>query len=252
MNTETFVIKVPASTANIGPGFDTTGMALDLYLTMTVTLVDRPFPTSSEPLPLCFSFEIQYSGDSPGTISPDPHKNLITKTAQHIINVANKVRGTLVDASSRPIPVKVHVDNPIPLGRGLGSSGAAVVAGVILGDKLSHLELTKEQWVDAATVIEGHPDNVAASILGGLVVNCVKDITQDIPRPEESLDNEAALTHKLTKIIAEKERLVYSQTHSFSPSVQVLTLVPDYQLSTEKSRSVLPLTYSRFDAVEFD
>lgn len=129
---DSFVIKTPCSSANIGPGFDVIGLALSVYLELHVT-VDRSKTTSSEPL----NCRITYEGEGEGSddISLDPQTNLITRVALYVLRCH--------DQREFPVETHVHIKNPIPLGRGLGSSGAAVVAGVFLGKevgKLTHLD----------------------------------------------------------------------------------------------------------------
>jgi homoserine kinase len=127
---DSFVIKTPCSSANIGPGFDVIGLALSMYLELHVT-IDRSKPSSSEPL----NCVITYEGDGEGDISLNPEVNLITRVALYVLRCHGQ--------RSFPVETRVHIKNPIPLGRGLGSSGAAVVAGVLLGKEcggLHHLE----------------------------------------------------------------------------------------------------------------
>ena len=135
MATERFTIKTPASSANIGPGFDVIGLALSLYLELHVT-IDRSKPGSEHPLNCRITYEGE--GDDSGEIPLDPDANLITRVALYVLRCHNQ--------RSFPVETHVHIKNPIPLGRGLGSSGAAVVAGVMLGKevgKLDHLDLDR-------------------------------------------------------------------------------------------------------------
>lgn len=127
---ESFVIKTPCSSANIGPGFDVIGLALSMYLELHVT-IDRSKPSSSKPL----NCEITYEGDGEGEISLSPEVNLITRVALYVLRCHGQ--------RAFPVETHVHIKNPIPLGRGLGSSGSAVVAGVLLGKEcggLHHLD----------------------------------------------------------------------------------------------------------------
>lgn len=129
---DSFVIKTPCSSANIGPGFDVIGLALSIYLELHVT-VDPSKGSSQEPL----NCRITYEGEGEGgaDISLDPQVNLITRVALYVLRCHGQ--------RAFPAETHVHIKNPIPLGRGLGSSGAAVVAGVYLGrelGKLHHLD----------------------------------------------------------------------------------------------------------------
>lgn len=140
-----FTITIPASTANIGPGFDSMGMALERYLTLTV------FEHHSWELKHCSPFlpkEVSYE------------KHFIYQVASE---VAKRYEKTLPAC-------KVIIESHIPLARGLGSSASAVVAGIELANQLCELSLNKREKLALATQIEGHPDNVAPSLLGGLVI----------------------------------------------------------------------------------
>lgn len=125
---ESFTIKTPCSSANIGPGFDVIGLALSIYLELQVT-VDRGRARSEHPL----NCRITYEGQGEGglDISLNPQSNLITRVALYVLRCH--------DQRAFPVETHVHIKNPIPLGRGLGSSGAAVVAGVFLGRELGGL-----------------------------------------------------------------------------------------------------------------
>ncbi|ORZ30884.1 ribosomal protein S5 domain 2-type protein [Catenaria anguillulae PL171] len=132
--TRSIQLRVPASTANLGPGYDSLGMALSLYLT-------------------------------PGAISLDPSKNLISRTLLDTLRAAH----TSLPADS---VLSIHIDNPIPTGAvGLGSSGSAVVAGVVLANWAAQLGWSRDKLLQHCVAIEGHPDNVAPSLLGGFVAS---------------------------------------------------------------------------------
>jgi homoserine kinase len=125
---EEFVIRTPCSSANIGPGFDVIGLALSIYLELRVT-VDRSKTSSDHPLNCRITYEGQGEGSS--DISLDPSANLLTRVALYVLRCH--------DQRAFPVETHVHIKNPIPLGRGLGSSGAAVVAGVMLGKEVGGL-----------------------------------------------------------------------------------------------------------------
>jgi homoserine kinase len=140
---ESFVIKTPCSSANIGPGFDVIGLALSMYLELHVS-IDRTKAASGHAL----NCRITYEGEGEGTdeISLDPQVNLITRVALYVLRCH--------DQRSFPAETHVHIKNPIPLGRGLGSSGAAVVAGVMLGKECGGLHhLTPERLFDFCLMI---------------------------------------------------------------------------------------------------
>src|SRR5699024_5325547 len=141
-----FQIKVPASSANIGAGFDSMGMAVNRYLTLNVETSDKwTFNHQSKHLPVIDQYEEQY----------------IYQVAHQI---ATKYKKKLH-------PHQVNVTSTIPLARGLGSSAAAVIAGIELANEICELHLTEDDKLRLATEIEGHPDNVAPALLGGLVVS---------------------------------------------------------------------------------
>jgi homoserine kinase len=124
-----FTIKVPASTANLGPGFDVLGCGLSLYLVLTVK--------SSE------ITKITYKTND--NVPIDPSENYICQIAQYIANAHKMVLpGFALD-----------VENNIPLGRGLGSSGSAIVGGILMANELLSLNLTRQDVFDYACFIEG-------------------------------------------------------------------------------------------------
>lgn len=137
-----FVIRTPCSSANIGPGFDVIGLALSLYVELYVT-IDRSKSSSQHP----FNCLVSYDDRSGSTeeISLDPEVNLITRVALYVLR-CNEQR-------TFPVETHVHIVNPIPLGRGLGSSGTAVVAGVMLGNQVGQLGLSKKRLLDYCLMI---------------------------------------------------------------------------------------------------
>lgn len=142
MASSSFTIRTPCSSANIGPGFDVIGLALSLYLEVHVT-VDSSKTSSQHPLNCVISYE-DHSG-STEEISLDPEVNLITRVALYVLRCHNQ--------RAFPVETHVHIKNPIPLGRGLGSSGTAVVAGVTLGNEVGRLGLTKDRLLDYCLMI---------------------------------------------------------------------------------------------------
>ncbi|RRK11883.1 homoserine kinase [Lactiplantibacillus garii] len=133
-------ISVPATSANLGPGFDSIGIAVDMQLTLQVIQpsdhwrIDHPF----------------------GEEVPNDEHNLIIKTA---LTLEPKLK-----------PQHLQMTSKIPLARGLGSSSTAIVAGLVLANELSGRQRSLDELLAVATRLEGHPDNVAPAILGGLVV----------------------------------------------------------------------------------
>jgi len=188
-----FTITVPASSANIGPGFDSAGLAVERYLTLKVARQDQwEFKHLSPFLP----------------VETDYEEHFIYQVAK---KVAEKHEQVLP-------PCKVIVDSDIPLARGLGSSASAVVAGIELANQLCELKLSRTEKLAYATEIEGHPDNVAPALFGGLVVS-VKSVGGEIDFvqiPNIDLD--------------------------------LILYIPNVELKTEEARNVLPNQFTRDEA----
>ena len=142
MTSTCLLIKTPCSSANIGPGFDVIGLALSLYVELHVT-IDTSKSSSQHP----FNCVVTYEDRSASTeeISLDPEVNLITRVALYVLRCN--------DQRTFPVETHVHIVNPIPLGRGLGSSGTAVVAGVMLGNEVGRLGLSKSRLLDYCLMI---------------------------------------------------------------------------------------------------
>ncbi|CAG8528027.1 5200_t:CDS:2, partial [Acaulospora morrowiae] len=218
-------ITVPCSSSNIGPGFDVLGVSLSLYLTVELDLLER------EPgKEYCNEVVLTYSGEGANTIPLEIEKNLITKTALYVLS-CNNIKGF-------PSPLNIHVDNPIPLGRGLGSSGAAIVAGVMLGDVVGNLGLTKERMLDYCLMIEHHPDNVTAALMGGFVASYLRELGGD----EDDVTNNASVP-VVPEGIGNYIRLRWAK------EIKAITIIPQFEVSTEKARSVLPIKYEKQDVV---
>jgi homoserine kinase len=197
LNGKKITVRVPGSTSNLGPGFDALGLALSIYNEVTLEVLD----VAGEPV-------VEIQGEGAGSL-PRTRENLVVRAASAVL--AGRERGKL----------KVSCINMIPLARGLGSSAAAAVAGIFAANALLGKEgLTREQLLEYAVALEGHPDNVAPSIFGGLVA-CVKSRKQSQTFPLKA--------HK---------------------DLAAAVCVPEFELLTSKSRSVLPETYLRADAVD--
>ncbi|KAI5831214.1 homoserine kinase [Schizophyllum commune Tattone D] len=238
----TFTIRVPATSANIGPGFDVVGLSLSLYLTLTVTVPaqspDTPFVPPA----------ITYSGEGAGEVPLDAYKNLTTRVALYVLRCH--------DISSFPSALKIHCDNEIPFGRGLGSSGAAVIAGVLLGNELGQLKLSTVRLLDFALMVERHPDNVTAALVGGFVGSYLKEL--------DARDTQAASV-PLSEVLPEyppdagedwgrdppvpPNGIGHYIRFGWSKSIKAVAIIPRFELSTAKAREALPLEYSRKDLV---
>ncbi|MDE3109801.1 MAG: homoserine kinase, partial [Acidobacteriota bacterium] len=146
-----FEVRVPASTANMGAGFDCLGLALEMYLSVRATLLSQPSARTQA-----------RSRGVRGTsaLPKDPDQNLIFRAMRFA-----------ADREGFSLPrVRLAVQNEIPVAGGLGSSAAATVAGLALGYLVQGRQVPKETVLRYATEMEGHPDNVAAALFGGFVV----------------------------------------------------------------------------------
>ena len=187
-------VRVPASTANLGPGFDCLGLALDLYNTVSLSLASVT--------------EVLLSGAGADSLPAGPD-NLVLRAAQR-----------LAEHAGREVPGwKLVAHNEIPLARGLGSSSSAIVGGLVAASQVLELDLPAPELLDLAADLEGHPDNVAPALLGGLTV-----CAQDGPH-----------THCL--------RLPPPE------GLYLAVAIPDWEVNTHAARQLLPAEYSRADAV---
>ncbi len=147
-----FQLRVPGSTSNLGPGFDTLGLALSLHNRLIVR-------TTADP-----GLTLSISGTGEGAL-PRDERNLFYRSA---VAAADRV--------GKPLPgLDVAMENRIPLARGLGSSSTAIVAGIMTTHMLSGEPFSRSEMLDLATELEGHPDNVSACLYGGLTVCSLAD-----------------------------------------------------------------------------
>ncbi|PKG23609.1 homoserine kinase [Niallia nealsonii] len=186
-------IRVPASSANLGPGFDSIGLALDLYLTLDVILSDK-----WEVIPMNRELEE----------FPKDDTNFIVKTAAEVAKRYNK----------ELTPCQIKVSSNIPLARGLGSSASAIVAGIELADCICDLKLSKKEKFHIASLMEGHPDNVGASIFGGLIIGCQLDEDIDV-EVIHSIDLELVAVVPKEELLTKSSRGVLPEAMSYSESV---------------------------------
>lgn len=188
---ETVKVRVPGTTANCGPGFDTIGIACDIYNEMTLTLSDRG------------ELSVTVWGEGAASI-PCDERNIAYRAIREVFRrIGRQYSG-----------VEIEMNNAIPLARGLGSSAAAIVAGLVAANAATGYQLADDVILDLATMIEGHPDNVAPAIYGGVTVS--------VMRGEKPL--------ALRFLPAKPLKLVVA--------------VPDFSLSTKTARQVLPRVVS--------
>jgi homoserine kinase len=196
-----FEVRVPASTANLGAGFDCLGLALEMYLSVRATVLSTPGARTR-----ARSRGVRGTAELPR----DPDQNLIFR-AMH----------STAQQEGLDLPrVRIAVQNEIPVAGGLGSSAAATVAGVALAFSAAGKPIPKDMVLRYAAKMEGHPDNVAAALIGGLVVT--------FSRSDGSV---AAVRKRWPKVI------------------RLIVVTPNVKLETKKSRAVLPQSIPRADAV---
>ncbi|MDA8887401.1 homoserine kinase [Pontimonas sp.] len=195
----TVVVEVPATTANLGPGFDTLGMALTIQDRLSATVMDTP------------GVVVDVHGVGEGEV-PTDETNLIARSMAHAF-------------ASKKIPMPgIHLEahNVIPHGRGLGSSGAAIVSGVMAAKGLLEgiAEFSASELLALATDMEGHPDNIAPSLFGGLTIAWMTD---------EGPKHKKLSVHR---------------------GVSLVVAVPeDSSMSTQLARSLQPETVPHQDAI---
>lgn len=190
-------VRVPATSANLGPGFDAMGLALQVYNEMTLSIA------SEEEKP-----GVEIMGEGAESL-PRDRSHLSLRAADALFEAAGL----------KPPLWALHQFNRIPPGAGLGSSAAAIVGGMVAANTFLPQPFTRKQILELAESMEGHPDNAAPALYGGMVISC-----------------------------REHGRLCTFQT-ALPPGLRLLLAIPDFKLSTSEARSVLPEQVSRSDAV---
>lgn len=183
-------VKVPATSANLGPGFDVAGLAVTLYNTFTFELLDDGLEITGCPEQFCNADNMTYQAFVEGA----------------------KTCGLLFKG------LRIECSGDVPYTRGLGSSSTCIVAGIVGAYAFVDRYDERQEILELATKIEGHPDNVAPAIFGGLTVSVMSDGVTTLNIPVK---------------------------HDY----RFVAMIPPFTLSTEKSRSVLPQVLSRSDAV---
>ena len=199
-------VKVPASTSNLGPGFDCIGMALPVY--NTITIEETVLPGTG--IEINVINESENADDLLTEHMPLDENSIIYKAVEILYNSIGQT----------PSELKITIHSQIPIARGLGSSASVIVGGLLAANELLGRPADEAALLSIATEVEGHPDNVTASIVGGLVLTSLEDdgsvVYRKLDWPEEW---------------------------------QITVCIPDYELSTEISRSVLPKEVPIQDAV---
>ncbi len=188
-------IRVPATSANMGPGFDSLGVALSLYNYISVEEMES-------------GLDIKIL-DETKRFLPTDERNLIYRSMQKVFE----------RTGYRPKGIKLVLENNIPIARGLGSSSAVIVGGLMAGNAIADYPLTKEQLLLMAAEMEGHADNVTPAVMGGFTVSTFQ-----------------------------KGRINYVK-HNLNDDLCFAAIIPEFRLPTQKSRSVLPRFVLHKDAV---
>ncbi|KAG5363685.1 Homoserine kinase [Yarrowia sp. B02] len=237
-----FEISVPASSANIGPGFDVLGLALGKFLVLNVEIDSSKTSDRKDPN----NCIITYEGEGAEGVPLDSDHNLVTRVALYVLR-CNGIR-------SFPSGTFVHVNNPIPLGRGLGSSGAAVVAGVMLGNEVGKLGFDKQRMLDYCLMIERHPDNITAAMMGGFVGSYLRELSAaDLERVEiplaEVLPEPAG--GRDTGLVPPEPPLNIGHhiKYDWCREIKAIVVIPNFEVSTASARGVLPTAYTAQDMI---
>lgn len=210
-------VRVPATSANLGSGFDTVGLALDYHDELTFTLSDDPADTDAH---------VNIEGEGAQTL-PRDETHLVVSTFRRACRTFGLGR----------LGFTLEAHNRIPQARGMGSSAEAIVAGIAAAAAFAQEgELNRSAIFDLAATIEGHPDNVAPAVFGGLTVSwdfSTAEGVGSVPIPGgEPLHGG-----------------FHTVNYPVDPAIAAAVFVPDYELSTEKARQALPATLPYRDAV---
>jgi homoserine kinase len=190
-------IRVPATSANLGPGFDCLGLALDLWNETTIRLA--------------IEYTVQVRGEGKEKLSPGEN-NMIIQSAHKLAETVGK----------HLPPFHVDCSNQIPLSSGLGSSAAAKLTGLLGANTLLGKPLTNGEILSLAAEMEGHPDNVAAAMLGGFVVSTMED----------------------GKVLAQR-----IQMDTNNAPICITIVFPEFSLPTQEARRALPQQVPMQDAI---
>lgn len=202
VNNIDFEIKIPATSANLGSGFDSIGVALDLYSTFKISAKEISLKNNIDDI------KFKFVGDDKEFSNKD---NLVYKSYLF----ARKE----IESKRVPKEITIYSENNIPISRGLGSSATCVVAGVIMAFEIEKRSYSKKDILNIANKIEGHPDNVAPAIYGGMRTSIQRD------------------------------GKVYSLNINIHDDLNFCAIVPNYKFSTEVARKALPEKIDFKDAV---
>ena len=228
MDKNSFTIHIPATTANLGPGFDCLGLALDLWNTVTFTQIESPFRLT-----------VEGEGES---VLPEDETNLIFHSANQLANAHGK---------SLPENLQIICQNNIPVASGLGSSASAVICGLIGAKNIFNIDISNHELLQTAAQIEGHADNAAACFFGGLVLvrseidalhiihQEIQPITAVVAVPNYSISTKAA-----RKMLPEKVRLE-DAVYNISRTAELMQIFQDgnYESLRETMKDKLHQAY---------
>ncbi|MGN0018397.1 MAG: homoserine kinase [Candidatus Gastranaerophilaceae bacterium] len=189
--------KVPATTANLGPGFDSLGMALPIYNIITIEETILP----STGIEINVMQDVENSELIELDNIPEDKNNIVYKAVEMLYNLVGQ----------NPSELKINIRSNIPIAKGLGSSAAVIVGGLMAANELLGFPADEEALLSIATEAEGHPDNVVPAILGGLVMS--------------SMEEDGSVIHRKL---------------NWPEDWHITVCIPDFELATNISRSVLP------------
>ena len=196
-------VKVPATTANLGPGFDCLGLALPIY--NTVTVEETIMPGTGIEINI-----IDETHEQDLISIPTDENNIVYKAIELLYNSIGQT----------PSELKITIRTHIPIARGLGSSAAVIVGGLIAANELLGRPADEAALLSSATEIENHPDNITPAVVGGFVVASIED----------------------------DGSVVYSKMN-WPKDWNITVCIPDYELATDIARSVLPAEVPMKDAI---
>ncbi|MEG3968243.1 homoserine kinase [Microcoleus sp. T2B6] len=229
--TSTVTVTVPATTANLGPGFDCIGAALSLYNRFQFSRLE---PSATEKL------KITVTGKEAAKVKTDD-SNLaylaFVKLYEHL--------------NQSPPPVAIHIHMQVPLARGLGSSATAIVGGLVGANELAGAPLSQVEVMQLAIELEGHPDNVVPALLGGcrLAASNAPPLSKGGLREEFPL-TDAGLTQSPPLSKGGQGGGSWQICDiPWHPNIVPVVAIPDFELSTAEARKVLPADYSKADAI---
>ena len=196
-DTQPIRVVAPATTANLGPGFDCLGLALDLWNQLDVL----PGDPGAGPV-------VEIIGEGAGELSTG-RDNLVYRSMAFLFQEAE-----------REVPqLRLRCQNQIPLERGLGSSAAAIAGGLVAANAMCAHAFTENDLLEMAATIEGHPDNVAAAVLGGL------------------------------QLVLTEDQQLYTAPINLPPELHAVLFIPESRIATSDARAVLPQSVTRADAL---